>query len=80
MYQKLTVFILNPQISLWLENGSEKDEELLEEMTRIFSDETMPSHKYIVVLHQLSARLSNKSSPMNDLLKEILCQFLYCHS
>ncbi|ODN04229.1 Serine-protein kinase ATM [Orchesella cincta] len=59
-------------ISLWLENGNDTDEKLVQQTTQIFGEETMPTYKYIVVLHQLSARLSNKSSKMNDLLKGIL--------
>ncbi|CAL8069908.1 unnamed protein product [Orchesella dallaii] len=59
-------------ISLWLENGNDTDERVVEETTKIFGEETMPTYKYIVVLHQLSARLSNASTKTNALLKTIL--------
>lgn len=58
------------QISLWLENGHENGED--QQTTQIFVDEELPSHKYVPVLHQLSARLNNKPSTKNAALRNIL--------
>jgi hypothetical protein len=59
-------------VALWLDNSESREPGLAQVVNTLFEKEALPSYKYIVVLHQLSARLNENSLVLTEKLTKIL--------